>query len=165
MSMGKLDADLMLRHLGGGLGLEDLKLGDDSVCQLVFDQTLLVSIVFEPAHDQLNLNCPLAGNTMQQGYSVETLTQMLMANFLSHGCPGCHLSIASDGKPYLHSTVSLFDPSHEALRRSLENLLNQADIWTQRLQQGASALIASAPGQGSGVQQAPHSRGWISGRV
>ncbi len=133
--MLQTDVDKLMAELGSSLEIEGLRFNHAASCQLVFDQSLVVTIIHDRASGCITLNCPVSHADQFERLNKQTLVAMLQANFMRQGCPNATLSFAEDKRAYLQSAIPLSDPSHCNLSGALELLLNQAEVWSERLRQ------------------------------
>lgn len=144
--MQEPSTDDLIASLGASIGIPNLRCDSARACQLVFDQRWVVTLLDDPSRARLTLNCPLgaAGHTQTLGKSA--LCAMLQANFMGQGLSGCVLSIAQDERAYLQIALSLQGSTPQSLSNALEVLLNQAEIWAERLSRPeASSPTLSTP--------------------
>ena len=95
--------ELLLQEFGGRLGLRDLALDDFGRCILWFDERLEVSFEYEPASDQLILECDLGTPTADRIPQVHQEALEFNASW-----------------PLTHASVVVLDPDaqHLVLRAS-----------------------------------------------
>ena len=94
---------------------------------------------------------------------------MLRANFMGAGCGGGALNLAPDGRPHLQYQLAHSESNAQILLAQIENLLNQAEIWAERIQRGESS---SPSPQGVSAGNYPHQLAdgerppdWMLGRI
>jgi hypothetical protein len=141
-----------LEAFGQLIGISSLQLDATDCCQLTFDSQWLVTLMYSSRLRQWILSCFLA--TSGTIISANAQTTMLRANFLGAGCAGGCLSVSPDGRPSLELHLPAEDVSGNILLTTIEKLLDQAEIWSRRIQRSETPL---APGE------CPHD--WILGRV
>ncbi len=143
----------LLAGLGQHLGMQGLRLDEAGCCQLVFDQRWLVTLMHQSAINRIALHCPFSSAQSAQGLGHAALLAMLQANFLGRGTGRCHLSICTEGRACLLLELALAETDNSVLVHALEQLLNQAETWSQWLESGFNAA-AAAPSQP--LQTQPH---------
>jgi hypothetical protein len=143
----------LLAGLGQHLGMQGLRLDAAGCCQLVFDQRWLVTLMHQGAISRIALHCPVSSAQSAQGLGTAALLAMLQANFLGRGTGRCQLSICTEGRACLLLELALAETDNSVLVHALEQLLNQAETWSQWLESGFNAA-AAAPSQPSQTQ--PH---------
>ena len=146
----------LLADLGQHLGMQGLRLDAAGCCQLVFDQRWLVTFVHQGAINRLALHCPFGSVQRVQGLGNADLLAMLQANFLGRGTGRCQLSICTEGRACLLVELPLTETDNSVLVNALEQLLNQAETWSQWLERGLNAS-AAAPSQPLPPQSHLHS--------
>lgn len=153
--MARAAADELLSDLGRRMGLPALCLNASGVCQLLFDQRWLVTLVHAPQAACLGLQCPVTapGSPLGEG----GLLAMLQASFLGAGAGGATLCVGPDQRGYLQRFLPL-PASPEELEQALEQLLNQAEAWSERLSR-PTASTRSLPATPHGAP------GWALQRV
>jgi hypothetical protein len=141
-----------LAEFGQLIGIPKLQLDTAGCCQLTFDGHWLVTLMYSAKVRQWILSCFLAagGATI----STEAQSAMLRANFMGYGCAGGCLSVTPDGRPSLEFHLSVEEASGNALLATIEKLLDQTEIWSERIQRNETPPATSTR---------PHE--WILGRV
>lgn len=148
-----------LSELGRQIGIPALTFDKSGCCQLAFDQRWLVTLTYLPAPGRWYLSCPLAER--HTALPPGTEHAMLRANFLGAGCAGACLSVAPDSRPSLHLQLAQSEASAQALLAGIETLLNQAELWADRLQRGES--LPNPVSSAVSVAEAPPA--WLLNRV
>ena len=134
-------ADLV--ELGQQIGIPNLCLDSAGYCQLAFDSRWLVTLLHASATQLWTISCFLAASG--KVISVDAQLAMLRANFIGAGCAGGIMSIAPDGRPCLQYRLVGGETSGGILLAAIENLLDQAEIWSERVQRGESPPTRSNP--------------------
>lgn len=142
--MSRSRAEAALAQLGEKLGIPGLALNASGVCQLVFEQRWVTTLVHDAALHRIVLHCPLCAAPQTQTLSANTLRGLLQASFMGQECGGGHLALAPDGSICLQLGVAISD-ADEMLAQALETLLNQAERWAARLQAGDAAPAPAMP--------------------
>ena len=137
--MAQKTSSSLIAELGQYLGMDGLCFGPTESCQLVFDQTQVVTMIHDKAKERITLNCPISSPDQYESMSRHTMRAMLQANFMGQGCADSTLSYGSDQRAYLQVVVPLRDSPSCELRGALELLLNQVDVWSKRLVQAGNA--------------------------
>lgn len=160
-------ADALLRELGESIGIPALELDASGGCQLAFDGRWLVTLIHAPAVHRWILSCPLAA--AHAPVTSGTQGAMLRASFMGAGCGGGALSLAPDGRPSLQYQLAHSECNAPALLAQIESLLNQAEIWAERIQRGETAP-ANAQGIPAGnplhrLADGERPPDWMLGRI
>lgn len=134
----------LLADLGQHLGMQGLRLDDAACCQLVFDQRWMVTLMYQGALDRIALHCPIGSAQQAQTMDAAALHGMLQANFLGRGTGRCQLSICPEGRVCMVLELALVETDTSVLAHGLEQLLNQAEIWSQWLESGSNAAVTPA---------------------
>jgi hypothetical protein len=137
-------AEELLSDLGRRMGLPALRTNAAGVCQLLFDQRWLVTLVHSGSSPCMGLQCPITAPGAQLGES--GLLAMLQGSFLGAGAGGCTLCIGPDQRAYLQCFLPL-PAQPEQLSRTLEQLLNHAETWAERLSHPVVPLRPTAAPQ------------------
>ena len=141
-----------LAELGRQIGIPDLCMDNAGCCQLTFDSRWLVTLLHSSTNGFWTITCFLA--TSGTAISADAQHAMLRANFMGAGCAGGNLSIAPDGRPCLQYRLAGNDTSGGILLAAIEKLLDQAEIWSERVQRGEQPPTSPNP-----------THHWIQGRV
>lgn len=142
--MSRDHAQAALALLGERLGMQGLALSASGICQLVFEQRWMVTLVHDAALHRIVLHSPLCSATQAQGLSMGMLRGLLQAGFMGQECGGGYLAMDPDGGVCLQLGVAVNDAS-EALPQALETLLNQVERWTGLLQAEDAAPAPELP--------------------
>lgn len=142
-----------LAELGRQIGIPDLCLDNTGCCQLNFDSRWLVTLLHTTVTRFWTVSCFLA--VSGTAISADAQHAMLRANFMGGaGCAGGSLSISPDGRPCLQYRLAGDETSGRVLLATIENLLDQAEVWSERVQR--NEMPPTSP-------NSPHH--WIHGRV
>ena len=170
--MTKRTIDELLDELGQSVGMPCLKLDVAGCCQLLFDQRWLVTLMSQSAASRIMLHCPISSTQSAQGVGTSTLRAMLEANFMGRGTGRCELSICTEGRVCLLLQVALVETDSSALVHAIEQLLNQAETWSQWLQREfespavpLSLQVRSRQTQPEPAQNRQPARDWLNQRV
>ena len=79
--MSRSRAEAALAQLGEKLGIPGLALNASGVCQLVFEQRWVTTLVHDAALHRIVLHCPLCAAPQTQTLSANTLRGLLQASF------------------------------------------------------------------------------------
>jgi hypothetical protein len=130
----------LISEFGQSLGMADLALSDEGICQLVIDTRHVVQVVHVGARDQVLISCRLADH----GVDALQAERMARANFLQAG-RGVVLCVAPDGRPYMQVAVEMVGCSSTNLCQALEALLDQAERWGESSTDHASGRSPRDP--------------------
>jgi|SRR5690554_2369654 len=130
--MSDSDFQALLRRLGEAIGVASLEADDDNYCLLTVDDEREISIEFDAERDALILS--IGCGTLRQPASVETLTELLAANYHWIGSGGGTLSLYGQGEVALQISVPVAQLEVEQLKDLLEALVHNAEFWCERLQ-------------------------------
>ena len=142
-----MTADALINALGCSLQMPSLCFGPERTCQLVFDQTWVVTLIDDSAREHITLICPLGPSGHANTLSPSTLTAMCQANFMGQGVAGMVLSIGQDQRPYLQAAAATANANVQTLNNCLELLLNQAELWSVRLNRGEPHSRSAMPSE------------------
>ena len=134
----------LLAGLGQHLGMQGLRLDGAGCCQLVFDQRWLVTLMHQGAISRIALHCPVSSAQSAQTLDSAALLAMLKANFLGRGTGRCQLSVCTEGRACLLLELALAETDSSVLAHALEQLLNQAETWSQWFASGLNT-VATPP--------------------
>jgi hypothetical protein len=143
-----MNHSVVISELGARLGMQGLSLDTTGTCQLVFDQLWLVTISYNPSAQSLCLRCPVNVHCIPEHLGVDVLVFILQGNFSGAAANGITLAIGPDKRLYLQSLVLELQSDGQVLQNSLEELLNHAEIWSERLER------ETAVGDGKAAQAA-----------
>lgn len=131
--MGRETIDRTLSDLGERMGMPGLRLDKAGACQLLFDQRWLVTVTDLPQFCGVGLHCAVttAGDAPRLGASA--LLAMLRASFQGSGAGGATLCVGPDQRAYLQRVVPLPDADCGRVQNALEQLLDHAEAWSDRL--------------------------------
>ena len=136
-------AAIHLAEFGKLIGISRLQLDTTGCCQLTFDKRWLVTLIYLPQTRQWRLSCFLAASSELISGNVQSA--MLRANFLGSGCAGGCLAVSPDGRPSLEFQLPDNNADGNVLLAAIENLLDQAEIWGERIQRNESSQVTGAP--------------------
>lgn len=122
-----------VQEFGRVLGITGLAPAAAGVCQLVFDGKYVLHLLHVGARDLMLLSCQL--DEVACGPVQAAL--MARANFMQAG-RGAVLCQGPDSQAYLQIAVPLAECSGQVLLDATEALLDQADIWSERLRRAAA---------------------------
>ena len=170
--MTKRTIDELLDDLGRHVGMPCLKLDAAGCCQLLFDQRWLVTLMGQSAASRIMLHCPISSAQSGQCFGPSTLRAMLEANFMGRGTGRCQLSICTEGRACLLLELALAQTDGPALVHAVEQLLNQAETWSQWLEKEFNSPV-TPPSLQAQLRQMPSdstqnkqpARDWINQRV
>jgi len=124
-SAGKLLADL-----GQLIGIPGLAPSAHGSCQLVFDGSHPVTLVFIPALRNLVISCPCGGSA---AIDAKAAMMALRANFMGCGSDGGSLSLGPDGRLHLQVQLALGGADAHLILDTIERLLNRVESWQRRI--------------------------------
>lgn len=152
--MSRGAADALLLELGQRMGLAGLCLDAAGCCQLAFDQQWLVTLTHHAAGGRLVLHCPVSAAGAADRLGRDTLVALLEGNFMNRA--GATLAVSPDRRACLQIELPLAGADAALLHNALEQLLNLAETWAQRVQKGEGPLAR-------GTEREPQA--WLAQRV
>jgi hypothetical protein len=126
----------LMRALGADVGIPDLALDEAHCCTLAFD-SVVVNFELDESSGQLffyaNLGpMPAAGSRVYE--------QLLEGNLLWKDTGGATLSLDREGsRVMLHQGLPAERLSEVDFKAAVEQFVNVAEAWTQRVSEGAAA--------------------------
>ena len=125
----------LIRALGADVGIPDLALDEAHCCTLAFD-SVVVTFELDESSDQLFLYASL-GPIPAAGSRV--FEELLEGNLLWKDTGGATLSLDRQGdRVMLHQGVPAERLSEVAFNAAVERFVNVAEVWTQRVSEGAA---------------------------
>ena len=142
-------------QLGQQMGVE-LRLDAQRACRLVFNGTLAVDFEAPQAlPDQLVMSCVVAKDTFPQGRPA-VLQSLLAANLFGRGTGGGLLALDEErGEILLQRTLNVTRASLPDLLHALEQLLQHAEAWVERLKVGPNGPPHATPDSSSPTNPNP----------
>lgn len=137
---GQASADAvsgLITALGEQLGMPGLKLDAKGTCQLVFDETWVVTVVHAPARQSLVLDCVASPLGASIERSTDALAAALRGNFMGQATAGGWLCIGPDGRAHLQWQTPLAGVTAAQVAAALSALLQSAETWSPRWSQGS----------------------------
>lgn len=135
--------DELIHALSTRLNLSDLSANHEGMVRLVFEGDIYVDIEPEADHDELHIYSSLGPQTDD----VNTLNALLAANLFGKATGGAVIALDDFLREILLSrTFTLSTLDFEAFLTALENFVNYAELWRNRL---ASGDLARAEDQAS----------------
>jgi len=132
----------IISELGDYLGIPGLVPTDTGLCQLVFDKSQVVQLVYMGARNQVLLSCPL---DIQQADAAQ-LALIARGNFMQ-AAGGAVICVAPDGRAHAQLGMAFTDCDSQPLLAAIEGLLAEARRWEQLLREAATATTTrSHPG-------------------
>ncbi len=133
------EADRLITILGGSLGIEDLALDEAGYAVLVFDETIVVNLEFDPVGERMLFYCFLAELPEEPPASVFKVA--LAANLLWHGTQGATLALEEHGNGLvLCHAEALASCGDHHLEDVLDGFVQTVENWQKRV----AALLAEA---------------------
>lgn len=139
--MTRAAADALLLELGDRMGLPGLHLDRAGCCHLAFDGRWLVTLAIMPG-GRLFLHCPIGAPATAEALDAALMMTMLQASFMGRGAAGGTLAIGPDRRPCVQRDLAVSQMDASALQGALEQLLNTAETWSDRLLAPAPVAIA-----------------------
>jgi hypothetical protein len=125
----------LMRALGADVGIPDLALDEAHCCTLAFD-SVVVNFEFDESSEQLFLYASL-GPMPAAGSRV--YAQLLEGNLLWKDTGGATLSLdRKGGRVMLHQGLPAERLSEVDFKAAVEQFVNVAEAWTQRVSEGAA---------------------------
>jgi hypothetical protein len=125
----------LMRALGAEVGIPDLALDEAHCCTLAFD-SVAVNFELDESSEQLFLYAslgpmPAAGSRVYE--------QLLEGNLLWKDTGGATLSLDREGgRVMLHQVLAAERLSEVDFKAAVEEFVNVAEAWTQRVSEGAT---------------------------
>jgi hypothetical protein len=125
----------LMRALGADVGIPDLALDEAHCCTLAFD-SVVVNFELDESSEQLFLYAslgpmPAAGSRVYE--------QLLEGNLLWKDTGGATLSLDREGgRVMLHQGLPAARLSEVDFKAAVEQFVNVAEAWTQRVSKGAA---------------------------
>lgn len=119
----------LVAELGNLIGIPALAITAQGTCELMFDRSHLVTLVFVPALDKLVVSCPCRNPRAEPG---QAALWALRANFMGCGTCGGSFALGSDDRLHLQFQLPLAHLSAELVMSTIENLLNGVESWAAR---------------------------------
>lgn len=134
-----MQIDDAIAQLGQKMGVE-LKLDENRACRLVFDGTINVDFEAPDAlADQLVMSCVVAADVFPEGREA-VLQSLLEANLFGRGTGGGTLALDEErGEILLQRALTMSHADLQDLVNAMEQLVQYAEAWTERLKKGPGA--------------------------
>jgi len=130
----------LLRDLGKTCGLQDLAPDDSAYCCLLLDEKISVQMQLNPITGILTLFSPV-GHVGESDPKTALLEHLLWANLFWQGTGGATLGWDREtGQVIFGRQVSLSEYDSGAFQRLVEDFANNAEAWTNHLDQMKEAL-------------------------
>lgn len=121
----------LITALGTHVGISDLALGEDNVCRLVQDGTVVVDIEHQPGTDNAQV-FSIVGT--HPGSNVALLHRLLEANLFGQGTGGSQLGLDEErGEIVLSHAVDLTTMTAERFISLLDAFVGYAQTWSQEI--------------------------------
>ena len=134
---------VLLRDLGGLVGLPELGLDADGHCSLVFDGRVEVDLAYAEGDDRLTVAALLG--RLPVDAPAERYLELLDANFFWRGTEGATLGVERDsGTVVLLEALPLAGLDIGGLERHLDVFVATAETWVQALAAGGGAADGQA---------------------
>jgi len=133
----------LLATLGQTLGLDQLQLGPEDGCVLLFEGDLALTIEFDASTERLVLSIHVA--KLPEGQNAELLQELLAANCFWLATGGATLGLQSNTASVLLTYASPVTELDDAqLEQLVENLLSMAQRWRERIEMFRPGLLPAA---------------------
>lgn len=146
-----MQIDDAIAQLGQKMGVE-LKLDENRACRLVFDGTLNVDFEApEALADQLVMSCVVAPDVFPEGREA-VLQSLLEANLFGRGTGGGTLALDEErGEILLQRALTMSRSDLQDLVNAMEQLVQYAEAWMERLKKGPGAAPEVSMGSSSSL--------------
>lgn len=137
----------LLNELGKTLSLEQLQLGQEDGCVLLFEDNLALTIEYDENAERLVFSIHVA--KLPEENTADVLQELLAANCYWLATGGATLGLQSSTRAILLMYASrVADLDVSSLERIVENLLSMTEHWRERielLRSGAAPRTDIAP--------------------
>lgn len=145
-------ADLLVATLGGALGVEDLALDEAGYALLIFDETIVVNLEFDPVGGRMLFYCFLA--ELPEEPPASLLKEALAANLLWHGTRGATLALEEMGNGLtLCHAEAISSLTDRGLEDVLDAFVQTAADWREKAANLLEDAATPAPGEGGDVNR------------
>jgi len=128
-----MDINAILAELGGQIGLEGLKLDENGVCRLVFDDVLVVDIESSDNGELVNLHaqvCEIPSEGREELYKLA-----LEESLFGLGTGGASFGLDSQrGELLLWRSVATDKIDYQDFVNIMESFVNHLELWMQKVQ-------------------------------
>ncbi len=138
-----IDFSEYIANYGKEIGLPDLKLNEDGICSLSFDEKLNVDIVYRKDEEQVIFASPI-GNIPAEGQE-NFFKQLLIANAFGIENAGAILGIEEDENRVVLSYMFISSTfSFELFKTVLANFVDLVEAWQEKLETMGSESSSAA---------------------
>ena len=136
-----MDIDQLVEQFGQDSGLGNLKLNQDGLCRLVFDDKLFVDI--EKTSNNFVLHSVVGKPPVQQDEQLQYMEMLLQANGPDHAIGDIHLGFdAKMDEILIFQNFSDVDVNYEYFKRCMDEFIAQVGKWRSRLSAAVGAEMA-----------------------
>jgi len=127
-----MEIDQLVEQFGQDSGLRNLKLNQDGLCRLVFDDKLFVDI--EKTSSNFVLHSVVGKPPIQQDEQLEYMEMLLQANGPDHAIGDIHLGfdIKMD-EVLIFQNFANVDVNFDYFKKCMEEFISQVGKWRSRL--------------------------------
>lgn len=142
-----MDINAVLSELGGQIGLEGLKLDENGVCRLVFDDVLVVDIESSDDGQVVNLHaqvCEIPAEGREELYKVA-----LEESLFGLGTGGASFGLDSQrGELLLWRSLAMDKLDYQDFVNILESFVNHLELWMQKVERSDFSSDSNSGGEG-----------------
>lgn len=130
-----MDIHAILSQLGQQMGLPQLKLDENRVCRLVFDQKLVVDI--EASDDEKIVHLYALAGAMPPENKEDFMAVLLEANLFGKGTGSCAFALDHNHQDvYLCRIVLIESIVYQDFVNILESFVNHLEAWMEKIERG-----------------------------
>ncbi len=130
-----MDIHAILSQLGQQMGLPQLKLDDNRVCRLVFDQRLVVDI--EATDDEKIVHLYALAGEVPPENKEDFMSVLLEANLFGKGTGGSSFALDHNHQEVYLCRVILIDSlAYQDFVNLLEAFVNHLEAWMDKIDRG-----------------------------
>lgn len=127
-----IDFSEYIVNYGKEVGITDLKLNDDGICSLSFDEKLNVDIVYRKEQEQVIFAAPI-GDIPPEGQE-SFFKQLLIANAFGIENAGAVLGIEEDENRVVLSYMFISSTfSFDLFKTVLANFVDLVEVWQEKI--------------------------------
>ncbi len=137
-----MEIDQLVEQFGQDSGLGNLKLNQDGLCRLVFDDKLFVDI--EKTSNNFVLHSVVGKPPVQQDEQLEYMEMLLQANGPDHAVRDIHLGFdAKMDEVLIYQNFSDVQVNYDYFKRCMDEFIAQVGKWRSRLSAAVGAEMGA----------------------